>query len=217
LGKKDGNAQESGFSTKNSTGAPLYVSKLLMGFDGTEKFQDLLNYFSQQEKEHMYSNIDPHGVLTKKTLEWLLSQYLENPEGTFDICEALAEAGISDIRQIHELGAVLVSKGFVKGHVFGPAGFSCRITTLGISQVENFFSELRFQVLQGSIRDQKKSLVDILSAKPGHFTKVQDFAKYLKKTGMIECVFFPADVMAVPTSSGKSWYEGRRAQFTLPG
>lgn len=165
----------------------------------------------------MYSNIDPHGTFTKKTLEWLLSNYLENPESTSNISECLGDQGISDIRQIHELGALLVSKGLVKDHHFSFDGFLCRITTLGISQVENFFSELRFRVLQGSIRDQKKSMVDILSAEPGHFRKVQDFATYLKKTGMIECVFGTTDVLAVPTSSGKTWYEEWKGHYVLPG
>lgn len=165
----------------------------------------------------MNSNIDPNGTLTRKTLEWLLSQYLTNPESKSDISECLSKEGLSDIQQIHEFGALLVSRGLVKDHCFMPTGFSCLITVLGISQIEHFFSDLGFKILQSSLRDQKKSLVEILAAKPGHFKKVTDVATYLKKTGMIECVFFPSDVLAVPTSSGRSWYEARKEHFILPG
>lgn len=117
----------------------------------------------------MYSIIDTQVVLSKKTLSYLLSKYLENPEATHDISECLADYGISDIRQIHELGGTLVRRGLVKEHRFSPAGFICRITTLGIIQVESLLSELRFRSLQGSYRHQQDSRVDFVSAKPNYF------------------------------------------------
>lgn len=134
-----------------------------------QKFEIHLNYFSLQEKRSMYSIIDTQVVLLKKTLAYLLNKYRETPEGTHDISEFLADAGISDIRQIHELGGTLVRRGLVKEHRFSPAGFLCRITTLGIIQVEGFFSELRFCGLQGSYIDQQDSRVDLICPKPGHF------------------------------------------------
>jgi hypothetical protein len=117
----------------------------------------------------MYSIIETQVVLSKKTLSYLLNKYLENPEATHDISECLADDGISDIRQIHELGGALVRRGLVKEYRFSPAGFLCRITTLGIIQVESFLSELRFSGLQGSYSDQQDSRVDLISPRPGHF------------------------------------------------
>ncbi len=150
---------------------------------------------------------------THKALNWLLAKYFEDPNALWDISKSLDEEDIQDIDQVHELGNYLVKKGFVKDPQFLVDGFICSITTLGINQVSNVFTQVKYQVLAASIEEKKRSLMDILGIEPGHFKKVQDYATYLKRIGIIECIFYTNDVFAEPTFYGREWYEENKLKF----
>jgi hypothetical protein len=144
------------------------------------------------------------------TLNWLFEKYLEDPAGTWDIATS-ADHAYSDIHTIHEVGKYLTKKGFVKNQEFLEEGFLCTITTLGINQVSNALAEVRYKILEASIEKNQKSIMEILEINPQHFKRGLDYATYLKRIGIIECIFHPNDIYAEPTFYGKEWYERNKA------
>jgi hypothetical protein len=84
---------------------------------------------------------------------------------------------------------------------------------LGICQVSNVFSHVKFQILEASIERNKRSIMEILGIEPGHFKKVHDYATYLKRLGIIECIFHHNDVLAEPTFFGREWYQENKLNF----
>jgi hypothetical protein len=149
---------------------------------------------------------------THNTLSWLFERYLENPNGSWDITRSLHNECI-DVQQIHELGQYLAEKGYVKHQEFLEDGFACTITTLGINQVSDEFSHVKFKILEASIERKTRSIMEILGIEPEHFKRVQDYATYLKRLGIIECIFHPNDVYAEPTFYGREWYEQNKLKF----
>jgi hypothetical protein len=138
------------------------------------------------------------------TLNWLFAKYLENPNAVWNIIEC--HEAFTTVEKIHEHGIYLVKKGFVKKGECHDEGFNCSITTLGILQVSTVLNDVKYQILEASVENQKTSIVEILQAHPSHFRKVQDYALYLKQLGIIECIFQHNDVLAKPTLFGKEWY-----------
>ena len=147
------------------------------------------------------------------TLAWLFERYLENPEGTWNLADHPAYAEEPDVVYLHTLGRYLVKKGLVKNHEFVDKGFTCTITTLGMSRVSDGLSEVKFKILQASIEGNKRSIMEILQIDPSHFRKVLDYATYLKRLGFIECIFHSHDVYAEPTYFGREWYEANRIRL----
>jgi hypothetical protein len=151
------------------------------------------------------------GQVIDITLAWLFEKYLENPNALWDITE-VAEPG-TDTKQIHALGSYLAKKGFIRNHEATKTGFTCTITTLGMSRVSDGLSEVKYKILHASIEQKKKSIMEILNVSPEHYQKVHDYATYLKKLGIIECIFFSHDVYAEPTYFGREWYEANRLRL----
>jgi hypothetical protein len=145
------------------------------------------------------------------TLSWLFERYLEDPSAAFDISKS--DGAENDIESIHELGRYLTKKGFVKNQEFLENGFLCTITTLGINQVSNTLSEVRYKILEASIENNKRSIMEILEINPGHFKRGLDYANYLKRTGVIECIIRQDDILAEPTFYGKEWYEANKTRL----
>jgi hypothetical protein len=142
------------------------------------------------------------------TLAWLMDKYLEDPNAVWDISVLFENE--QDLDGVHDLGRYLVKKGYVKKHEVSEKGFSCAITTLGMSRVSDGLSDVKYRILHASIHEKKRSIMEILNISPEHYQKVYDYASYLKKLGMIECIFFSHDVYAEPTYFGKEWYEANR-------
>lgn len=142
-------------------------------------------------------------------LQWLFKKYLENPNTTWNIFECNNENNYDDIP---DAAKIMADKGFIKNIVLNEGGFFCSITTLGILQVSNELSEVKYKILEGSIEDKKLSLMEILKADAYHFRRVQDYALYLKQIGIIECIFHENDVLAKPTFFGKEWYEANKTR-----
>lgn len=144
------------------------------------------------------------------TLRWLFTKYLENPEGQWNILSCMEEGGAAEAQR---LGSFLVRKGYVRDHAASDNGFFCTITMLGINQVSDEFSDVKFRILEASIEHKKNSLTEILAAEPGHFKRVKDYATYLKRLGIIECIFHHNDVFAEPTFFGREWYNENKPRF----
>lgn len=171
----------------------------------TRSFSELLDYTTKKLKMDV--------KITHKALNWLLEKYFEDPNALWDISESLRDEEGTDAELVHELGIYLVKKGYVRNPQFLVEGFSCTITVLGINQVSNIFTHVKYQVLAASIEEKKRSLMDILGIEPGHFKKVQDYATYLKRLGIIECIFHSNDVYAEPTFYGREWYNENKLKF----
>jgi hypothetical protein len=151
------------------------------------------------------------GQIIDNTLAWLLEKYLENPNAIWDISEVAGKD--LDMQQLHELGRYLAKKGFVKNHEVFEDGFTCTITTLGMSRVSDGLVDVKYKILHASIQEKKKSIMEILNISPEHYQRVHDYATYLKKLGIIECIFFSHDVYAEPTYFGREWYEANRVRL----
>jgi hypothetical protein len=146
-------------------------------------------------------------------LAWLFEKYLENPEETWNLVEHPSYIESEDVQHLHDLGRYLARKGYVKNHEFIDKGFTCTITTLGMGRVSDGLSEVKFKILQASIENNKRSIMEILQVQPSHFRKVLDYAMYLKRLGFIECIFHSHDVYAEPTYFGREWYEANRIRL----
>lgn len=144
------------------------------------------------------------------TLTWLFERFLEDPDGNWDISNSPAAQQLSSVAEVHSLGKHLVDKGLVKDGSCHEKGFNCTITTLGITRVSDGLSDIKYRILQASIDEKKKSMMEMLDAQPSHFRKIKEYASYLKRLGMIECIFFAHDVYAEPTYFGREWYEANR-------
>lgn len=147
------------------------------------------------------------------TLAWLFEKYLENPNGSWDISGVPSEHETSSIEHLHDLGKYMVKKGLVKNPGYHEGGFTCTITTHGISLVSDGLSDVKYRILQASIEEKKKSMMEMLNAQPSHFQKIKEYASYLKRIGIIECIFFSHDVYAEPTYFGREWYEANRLRL----
>jgi hypothetical protein len=147
------------------------------------------------------------------TLTWLFERYLEDPNGAWDIKDVSFGDEARNIDELHNLGKHLIRKGLVKNPGYHEGGFTCTITTLGISRVSDGLSEVKYRILQASIEEKKKSMMEMLDAEPSHFQKIRDYAAYLKRLGIIECIFFSHDVYAEPTYFGREWYEANRLRL----
>ena len=146
------------------------------------------------------------------TLNWLLAKYLEDPNQASNISNC-TQNQCNDLQQIHELGQHLAEKGYVKLHEFTEEGFTCLITMLGINQVSDIFNHVKYQILEGAIERNNRSVMEILGIGPDHFKRVHDYATYLKRLGIIECIFHNNDVHAEPTFYGREWYEQNKPRF----
>lgn len=146
------------------------------------------------------------------TLTWLFERYLEDPNGTWDI-SGVPSTDSRSTDFLHDLGKYMVQKGYVKNPVSHESGFSCTITTLGITRVSDGLNDIKYRILQASIEEKKKSMMEMLDAEPSHFQKIRDYAAYLKRIGIIECIFFSHDVYAEPTYFGREWYEANRLRL----
>jgi hypothetical protein len=147
------------------------------------------------------------------TLNWLFEKYLEDPNGTWDIAQCPENENSSETDRLHHIGRFLANKGYVKNHSFLEQGFTCTITTVGISKVSDGLNEVKYKILSASIEEKKRSIMEILDIKPGHFQRVYDYATYLKRIGIIECIFHAHDVYAEPTYFGREWYEANRPRL----
>lgn len=145
------------------------------------------------------------------TLTWLFERYIEDPNAAWDISEMPGHD--LNAEQLHNLGRLLVRKGYVRQPEFHETGFTCTITTLGITRVSDGLSDVKYRILQASIEEKKKSMMEMLGAEPSHFRKVREYAAYLKRIGIIECIFFSHDVYAEPTYFGREWYEANRMRL----
>lgn len=143
------------------------------------------------------------------TLTWLFERYKENPNASWDI------ANMNDHSQnVHELGEYLVRKGFVRNHtVLENGGFSCSITTLGITQVSNVLNDVKYTILEAVIENDQRSVMEILSVQPEHVKLAHDYTNYLKRAGIIECIFHKDDVFATPTFYGREWYQANKRPY----
>jgi hypothetical protein len=153
------------------------------------------------------------GKTIDTALAWLFEKYLENPEGKWNVVDNADLAASLDVAQVHTLGRFLVKKGYVKNPEYIDMGFTCTITTLGISRVSDGLSDVKLKILQASIEDKKRSMMEILQVDPGHLRRVYDYAAYLKRMGIIECIFHQNDVYAEPTYFGREWYEANRLRL----
>lgn len=142
-------------------------------------------------------------------LRWLFKKYLENPNTNWNIFECNDQ---DHYENVPYAAKIMADKGFIKNVVMNECGFFCSITTLGILQVSNELSEIKYKILEGSIEENKLSVMEILKADPYHFKRIQDYALYLKQIGIIECIFHENDVLAKPTFFGKEWYEANKAK-----
>jgi hypothetical protein len=149
-------------------------------------------------------------VKTFITLNWLFEKYQENPNGVWDISHCINMNSELEVNQVHHLGKHLATKGYVKHQQEHENGFTCAITTLGIIQVSNVLNEVKYKILHASIEEQKSSVMEILEVDPFHFKKAYDYATYLKRMGIIECIFANNDVFAKPTFYGREWYEANK-------
>jgi len=146
------------------------------------------------------------------TLTWLFDRYQENPDANWNISECFTSHTASP--DIHTLGRHLVKKGFVKNYtILENGGFTCTITTLGIVQVSNILHEVQYKILEATIEGDKKSVMEILEVDPEHYTRAQDYTNYLKRTGIIECMFHKNDVLATPTFYGREWYNANKRTY----
>jgi hypothetical protein len=141
------------------------------------------------------------------TLNWLFEKYLENPNGTWEVIPATHNGLTTEIAHEHEFGKYLARKGFIKHYHETKNGFTCAITMLGINQVSNEFTDVKYKILEASIEHKKTSIMEILGIEPGHFRRGHDYATHLKRLGIIECIFHTDDIFAEPTFFGKEWYE----------
>src|SRR5687767_8522228 len=90
-------------------------------------------------------------------LTWLFERYLEDPNGSWDISRVPSSEEAPTIDHLHSLGKYMVKKGLVKNPGYHESGFTCTITTLGISRVSDGLSEVKYRILQASIEEKKKS------------------------------------------------------------
>jgi hypothetical protein len=149
------------------------------------------------------------GQTIETTLSWLFEKYLENPNKLWNISEVSGD----NVEHTHHLGRLLANKGYVKNHEAFEDGFTCTITALGISRVSDDLNEVKYRILQASIEQKKRSMMEILEISPDHYQKAFDFANHLKRIGMIECIFHSHDVYAEPTYFGKEWYEANKTKL----
>lgn len=148
------------------------------------------------------------------TLTWLFERYQENPNASWNISECFNSDNTSSTLDLHSLGKHLIKKGFVKNYtLLEDGGFTCTITTLGIVQVSNILNEVKYKILEATIDGDKKSVMEILEVEPEHYTRAQDYTNYLKRTGIIECIFHKDDVLATPTFYGREWYNANKRAF----
>jgi hypothetical protein len=148
----------------------------------------------------------------ENTLNWLFERYLENPTAAWNIATCNLNFSDNFIQEVYELGRFLTRKGFVKNAEFLEDGFNCTITMLGIKKVSNVLEEIKYKVLEGSIDGNKRSIMEILELEQEQFRIGLDYATYLKRIGIIECIFHRDDVFAEPTFYGKEWYEENRGK-----
>lgn len=148
------------------------------------------------------------------TLSWLFEKYQENPNAIVDISESFTQNTPKGPHDIHSMGKYLIEKGFVKNHRFlNDGGFSCTITTLGIVQVSNVLNDIQYMILEAVIDGKKSSVMEILEVEPEHYKRAHDYTTYLKRAGIIECIFHSHDVLATPTFYGREWYQDNKRAY----
>lgn len=148
------------------------------------------------------------------TLTWLFERYQENPSANWDISESFNPKANQETHNIHALGTYLVQKGFVRNHLFlDNGGFTCSITTHGIIQVSNVLNDVKYMILEAVIEKDKSSIMEILEVDPEHYMRAHDYTSYLKRAGIIECIFHKDDVLATPTFYGREWYHANKRAY----
>jgi hypothetical protein len=152
--------------------------------------------------------------ITSPVLSWLFEKYLEDPNSVWDLANYEANECI-DLPRMHEIGQYLSEKGFVKHPTFTESGFVSAITVLGISQITNILHDIKFRVLEGIIERQTHSIMEILCIDPAHLKRGFDYATWMKRLGMIECIFHATDVYARPTFYGREWFEQQKSSSAI--
>ncbi|MBA3663099.1 MAG: hypothetical protein H0W61_02685 [Bacteroidetes bacterium] len=148
------------------------------------------------------------------TLTWLFEKYQENPNASWDISECFNSEISHPSHHIHALGNYLVQKGFVRNPThLDTGGFTCSITTHGIVQVSDVLNEVKYLILEAAIEQDRFSVMDILDVDPNHLKRAHDYTNYLKRTGIIECIFHKDDILATPTFYGREWYNANKRTY----
>jgi hypothetical protein len=142
---------------------------------------------------------------TTPVLSWLFEKYLEDPHANWDLSECSFNECL-DLPRLHEIGQFLSEKGFVREPIFTEGGFTCAITLLGISQISDILHGIKYRILEGIIERGVHSIVDILQIDRTHIKRGFDYATWMKRLGMIECIFHTTDIYARPTFYGKEWF-----------
>jgi hypothetical protein len=147
---------------------------------------------------------------TINTLNWLLEKYLENPNAVWDITDTMNDD--DSMEEMYEVRDHLIKNGYIRHQQALEDGFRCTITTLGIIQVSDVLNRAKFRILEASIEQKKSSIMEILEVDPDHYKKAHDYATYLKRMGIIECIFHPNDIFARPTFYGREWYQANKSR-----
>ena len=184
------------------------VHKMLTGFDRPYGRFFFDYYFALIPKLVLIKrNLIMEAAKVNQTLTYLFEKYLEDPNGTWQVENKEAN------RSMNELGKYLARKGYIREFRETQDGFRCAITMLGIDRVSNEFNHVQFRILEASIEHKKLSVMEILGIEPGHFKRGYDYATFLKRRGIIECIFGTHDIIAKPTFFGHEWYQTNKLNF----
>ncbi|PCI19092.1 hypothetical protein COB64_04255 [Candidatus Wolfebacteria bacterium] len=148
----------------------------------------------------------------EEVLKGVFELYKDNPNGLYDITEAIEECG----QDHYEFGKYLVNNGWVRNHQYQGTRFVCQISIEGIEEVAPDYFETHVNTAIGAlgIIGGKQSATEILGFEPADIQKVRDIVEHLKTTGHIEDPhYFGTDVLIELSLYGRDHYERNKASF----
>ena len=106
----------------------------------------------------------------KDTLTYLFEEYEKNPNMMYSIKEIAEKHKIDQ----HELGKLLLERGWIKNQQFRPTDFICQITLEGIEEVDSDYVQDKVNAIIQTLGELGRSEVrEILGYEP------EDYQRYL--------------------------------------
>jgi hypothetical protein len=142
----------------------------------------------------------------QESLEYLFEGYCSSSgTGIF----SLAEIAIKHKIQGTELGSALNNQGWIKNPNFGPFGFRCQISRLGIHQIHpEYFDDLISEALTaaGLTSDWIGLIETVADFEPKDYQRAHDLGKEFEESGLAEIQYQAQEVYIKLTLQGIERY-----------
>jgi len=148
----------------------------------------------------------------KESLQLLYDDYLTSPGSLSYIGEIAEKHEIGK----HQLGKYMQEEGYIKDQAFLPTDFRCRITLIGINEIDpNYIPDMESKIIStlGTLGGRQDAF-EVLDLEPKDDVRIRDIVSYLENKRMLENTMYgPQQIIIQLTLRGQQYYEDNKPNW----